>query len=101
MKIKEYVSSIRELSSHFTKVTTNKDEDGSRSQETSAAGREQASRAQANRDAVRVDSALRNEEAADPSRRARVAELKASVQDGSYNPKSKDVAKAVLKELFA
>lgn len=42
-----------------------------------------------------------NIESGDESRRQRVAELKQAVSQGTYRPKSEDVALAVARELFA
>jgi len=40
------------------------------------------------------------EEAADPARQARVAQLKEAVTSNTYKPDSTEVAKAVYRELF-
>lgn len=52
--------------------------------------------------AVRVSAALQEPSSAENSARlARVAQLKAQVEDGSYNPDRNNVASAVFQELFA
>lgn len=52
--------------------------------------------------AVRVSADLQGSSAAEGSARsARLAQLKAQVESGSYNPDREKVASAVLQELFA
>ncbi|RIL09276.1 MAG: hypothetical protein DCC75_06920, partial [Proteobacteria bacterium] len=54
-----------------------------------------------NPEAVRIAADLNRTALEDPSvRKARVDELKAKVQNGSYRPDSRDVAEALARELF-
>ena len=46
-------------------------------------------------------SGLQGNDAAQSARRERVAELKQAVSNGTYKPKSQDVAAALARELFA
>lgn len=87
MKIKEMLSSVRELEQTFQRVNNVNPEN--------AAVRETA---RANTDAVKIDPTI---DSSSDERRNRVAELKAAVAEGNYNPSSTEIAKAVIRDLFA
>ncbi len=87
MKIKEALGSVRELEQQFNKVRNVNTEN--------VAAREST---RVSSDAVKVDPAI---DSSSDERRMKVAELKAAVSEGRYNPSSRDVAEAVIRDLFA
>lgn len=86
MKIKETLSSIRELENQFRKI--NKQDKGSSSvQEFSSQSP----------DAVSI-SVQQSE--SDSARTKRVADLKNLISSGSYQPDSRKIAESVIRDLF-
>ena len=64
---------------------------------------EATNQANASATAVKIDPQFNSskvDESSDPRRKARVAELRQQVQDGTYNPDSSKVAQAVIRDLF-
>lgn len=90
MKIKERLSSIRELNNQFERVRNNERQ------------RPKRELRRAEEDAVRVDSRLaeRSREAERPDRRERVEQLRTEVRERRYRPDSREVAKALLRDLI-
>ncbi|MDZ4785791.1 MAG: flagellar biosynthesis anti-sigma factor FlgM [bacterium] len=89
MKINNYLSSAQELQSRLSKIN--------KKEQTQSGSTESI---KTNVDAVNID-AVRKDEASAASNKAKVAELKAAVANGTYKPNIQEVAKAVIRDLFA
>ena len=86
MKIRNYSGSVQELQKHLSQVNSK----GNNNQEEIRS---------VNSDAVNIAPTLRTENS-DPARKARIAEIKDSISGGRYSPDSKEVAKALIRDLL-
>ena len=86
------VNEIRKLSQLFSTVGTEKRP----APPVEKAGAEQAQALAANPDAVKVATSM-----AEPTNPDKLAAIKAKVQSNTYNPDPQEVAKALMRDLFA